>query len=285
MKRTIPSLAAAATWLCAVLLAGSAFAQQTPEPQKEAKDYLLSFELFKPNFDTSFDHDNFAVETSTMFLSFGMRLNDNLRLKAELPAAYCGMKQGPGSGGTVGNPYVGLEGHATDSDVYLEIGARAPLAPTADSNLGRKSAALSGVFTDPVDREEAFISDTVPITASISYRPVLKSGVGFDLRTTPSFWLSTKKGIDDEFYILYSGRIFARALDDKLEVGSAFSGRWWTSKSGSMDFGDETTHQMILDASYALGQVRPGVTFRLPLDKDMKNVQQYVFGLNLGVNF
>lgn len=285
MGRTIQHATAAALWLFAALLSSTALAQPMTEKQEKPQNFV-SLELYKPSFDSSFDHNNFAFETGTMFLSAGLPINDNLRIKAELPFAYCGMKQGPGSGGTVGNPYLGLEGHAKGSDIYLEIGARAPIAPNTDSSDARLNGAMVGLASEMVDREEAFLSDTVPVIASLSYRPRLESGLGFDLRMGPSLWIATKNDARDntETYVLYSGRVLYRALEDKLELGAGMSGRWWMT-SGSTEIGDQTMHQATFDISYALGDVRPGIVFRLPVDKSTRDIQEFNFGLNLGFNF
>jgi hypothetical protein len=49
------------------------------------------------------------------------------------------------------------------------------------------------------------------------------------------------------------------------------------------DYGERSVHQLGFAASAGLGNVRPGVHIRLPLDDDLKDALDFVIGFSLGV--
>ena len=48
--------------------------------------------------------------------------------------------------------------------------------------------------------------------------------------------------------------------------------------------GERTFQQLGLGAQVTLGSVQPGITFRVPLDKDLSDTLDFVVGLTLSVH-
>ena len=177
---------------------------------------------------------------------------------------------------TLGNPYFGIELHGNNSPLYGEIGVRLPLAPDTDEN----EAAIVGLFTELVDRAEAFISDAIPISGAINYRHKNPTGFVLRLRGGSALWIETGEGDETELFLLYS--VQAGYESSKFNFIGGFTGRWWLNEDG--DFGERTFHQLGLAANVAFGVARPGISFRVPLDEDMTDILDIVYGLTLSLN-
>jgi hypothetical protein len=247
-------------------------------------DKTITLEILKPNFD---GEDNTTLATSALFLSFRSPLSKKLHFVAELPFAHSGFEAiNRGESGstsvdesesTLGNPYFGLEIAGQSSPVFAEIGIRVPFA--AEDKLG---AVVTGFFTD-FDRFEAFLPDLVPITGMLNYYHKEASGLAIRLRGGSSLLINHNKEKNEdatEWFLGYSAQ--AGYESERVSVLGGVTGRANISE-GDLDFGERSIHQLGFNASVGLGNVRPGVHFRLPLDDDLKNSLDFVLGFNLGI--
>lgn len=241
-----------------------------------SSDKLLALEILKPSFK---GEENVSFPTAAYFLSYRTPLSENVRFVGELPFAhgdfgreanFFSFRIGPGS--TFGNPYFGLELQRADSPLFAEIGMRAPLA--SDSQIQAVTTGFSADF----DRMEAFVPNTVPFTGMLNFRQKSASGLTLRLRGGPSFLLGTKGG-DSEWLLGYSAQVGYET--QPFSVNAGLTGR--ANLSGEGDYGERSIHQLGLSANLGLGQFRPGVHFRMPLDKDTKEGLDYVVGVNLGI--
>jgi hypothetical protein len=259
------------------LLPGSILGQ--PLWLDRSHDKTIALEILKPSFDDRTFIKNTKFVTSALFLSLRLPLSENLHFVGELPFANGGFDfDGESeSESTIGNPYLGLEISGQNSPVFAELGIRAPLAK--EENFGT----LIGVLTDFVDRAEAFTPDMVSITAMANYRYKNPSGFVTRLRGGPAFWVNTDKQEfedDTELFLLYSMQ--AGYESEQVSIGGGFTGRWLLTEK-DLTFGEQTFHQLAFAASAGLGNLRPGIQIRLPLDDDFKEVVDFVFGVNLGI--
>ncbi|MDZ7344111.1 MAG: hypothetical protein ONA90_06315, partial [candidate division KSB1 bacterium] len=151
---------------------------------------MLALEILKPNFK---GEDKSSFTTSALFLSYRTPLSQNVRFVGELPFAHGDfgtanfffLRIEPGS--TVGNPYLGVEMQSAGSPLFVEIGVRVPVA--SENEIQAVTTGLTADF----DRLEAFLTNTVPITAMLNYRPKAASGFTMRLRGGPSL-LVNKEG-------------------------------------------------------------------------------------------
>lgn len=239
-------------------------------------DKMLAFEILKPSF---IGEENVSFTTAAYFLSYRTPLSENVRFVGELPFAhgdfgrevnFFSFRIGPGS--TFGNPYFGLELQRAGSPLFVEIGVRAPLASD-----GQIQAITTGLTAD-FDRMEAFVPNTVPFTGMLNLWKKSASGLTFRLRGGPSFLVGTKGG-GSEWLLGYSAQVGYETQPFSLNAG--LSGR--ANLSGEGDYGERSIHQLGLSANLGLGQFRPGVHFRMPLDQDTREGLNYVVGINLGI--
>lgn len=153
------------------LLAGSAIAQSPW--LSNTRTSSLALEWDKPWLDSrTYDQDDIATGSSVLFVTGRLRMNDNLRLEAELPVSYFGFKRATpfakDNSTMLGNIYVGgiynLFMQNPDNEAFIELGVR---IPTTQEPSDKRFGNQLGGFSE-VDRREAFSYDTwsIPLIAT-----------------------------------------------------------------------------------------------------------------------
>ncbi|MFQ5823224.1 MAG: hypothetical protein ACE5JB_04135 [bacterium] len=241
----------------------------------QSLDNTLSLEIFKPDFKDINGNDNTTFVTSAIFLSLRLPISKKVILVADIPFVHAGLdfrNRDNISESMIGNPYLGLEFRRRDFPVFTELGLRVPLAPD------KFFPSQVGIFSD-FDRLEAFLPDVVALLGAVNYQHNIISDFVLRLRAGPSLLLNTDDADDSELYLLYNALL---SYEGKLiGIRSGFTGRLIFTDEGSI--GERTFLEFGLTASIALGNVRPGVHFRLPLEDDLTEVLDFVIGINLGI--
>ncbi len=230
----------------------------------------VAVELYRPGFD---QQDELKSSSYALFLSGKVRASEAVAVVGEVPVAFGGFRSDYDAATQIGNPYVGLEVGRAEQHAWLELGGRLPVVGS-DAH----SAVAVGLFSD-IDRMSAFASEAATISAALNVGTRSSSGLGFRVRAGPELVIPTRSGPDTEKLVYYGAQL--SQVRGPLDVSVHAGGVWDVSESGN--FGERTVHQAGFGASYAIGGVRPGVTVRLPLDKDMTEVLDYVVGLTLQV--
>ncbi len=261
-----------ATLLVTTFLTSSLSAQSLwLDPSHERTIWL---EVLKPVFEGD---DNTTFTSSAFFFTLRLPIGKNVLFVGELPLAHAGIESGFGSDrseNAIGNPYFGLQTGGEAAPYFGEFGVRAPIASEEDA-----SASFIGIFSD-IDREEAFIPDLLLITGILNHRYQARSGFLVRLRGGIHVWIPTESGGDSEAWLVYSGQ--AGYASEQFSIEGGFTGRY-SLTAGTGDFGGRTLHQFGFVARIGLGNVRPGVHMRLPLDQDLSDVLDFVFGLNVAI--
>jgi hypothetical protein len=249
-------------------------------------DKSVSLEILKPNFKHE-EHTKFP--TSAFFFSLRLPLADSLRLAVELPVAHVAYQQydydyysyhvtiHKKSETAIGNPYIGLEARSNVKNWFGEIGLRLPLASEKKYN-----AQWIGITSD-FDREEAFGSKLLPLQLSLNYHVRDASGFAMRLRFGPDLWIRTasESGGDNTRLLLhYSAQMGYEG--DRFSILAGVTGRWMLSGE-NLTFAERTFHQLGFEANVALGRFRPGLHIRFPLDKDLSDLFERVYGLNCSI--
>ncbi|MFQ5866093.1 MAG: hypothetical protein ACE5IW_12785 [bacterium] len=235
----------------------------------------VSLEIFKPDFEDINGSDNTTFLTSAIFLSLRLPLGERVFFVADLPFVHAGLDfrfRDNVSESMIGNPYLGLEFRRQDVPVFAEIGLRGPLASD------KFFPSRVGIFSD-FGRLEAFLPDVLSILGAVNFRPNLTSDLFVRLRTGPSLLINTEDVDNSELYLIYSALLI---YDGKIfGIRGGFTGRLIFTDEG--DIGERTFVEFGLTASLALGNVHPGGHFRLPLEDDLSEVLDFVFGIHVGV--
>ncbi len=240
-------------------------------------DKTLTLEILKPDFD---GEDNSTFTTSVLFLALRQPIGDRAMLVAELPFAHAGWDSrfgGDESDNTLGNPYAGFEIYNQNASFIAEVGLRVPVADE------EKSATYVGLLTEITERYDAFAPKFLPLTAFMNYRYQAPTGFVLRLRGGPAFWINTDKDrYEDgtEFFLNYSAQVGYES--NRFDLLGGFSGRALVSEE-DLDARERTVHQLGLAATVTLGSVRPGMQVRIPLDEDVTEMLDAVFGLHFGI--
>lgn len=247
-------------------------------------DRAIWLEVLKPNFSEEFlTNGGFfspplksTFATSAVFLSTRWRVSGPLLLRAEIPFVNVGFKGQPQFfGGTsenqFGNPFVGIELGRPDASSSGEIGVRIPIVDDE-----HPFSAQMASYID-FDRFEAFLPNVWTFTAMANVQFTGKTGLLLRLRAGPAFFLPTESGPDPELFGDYSVQAGYQA--NRATVLGGLSGRGWLTES---DLSNRFIDQLGFAASYTFGNFIPGVHFRVPLDDNLSNYVDFIFGINVG---
>ncbi len=261
----------------------------------QTADRAIYLEIQKPNFTNEFLGGGLFTEpmkttfaTATFFLSGRFRLGGLLTLKAELPFTNAGLKDytfidffgdtvhfDSYSENQFGNPLVGVEIGAPGSRFAADFAVRFPIVD--DEHLLASEFAL---VTD-YDRFEAFFPDIMTFTAGANYRYTGPTGLLINLRAGPAFMAVTEEGndTDPELFADYGAQIGYQK--DRITLMGGFTGRAIITE-GDLSFSERTIQQLGLSGSHAFGNFIPGLLFRVPMDDDLGDILDFVFGINVG---
>lgn len=278
MQRTESYLAAAISAMSLATIVPASLPAQSIWLDRQ-HDKTIAVEVLIPNFS----EENTTTSAWATFLSLRAPLSKNLNLVGELPIAHNSFEfrffgsRISESETAIGNPYLGLEIKGQDAPIFAEVGLRLPLAP--EENVG----VLGGLYSD-VDRLEAFMPKMLPITAMLNFRQKTWGGMFLRLRGGASLLINTgaeENDFDDtETFIGYSAQLGYES--EPVSVIGGFTGRANLTQEDA-NYGERSVHQLGFAASFGLGNVRPGVHLRLPLDEDLKDTVDFVLGFHLGV--
>ncbi|UCC49860.1 MAG: hypothetical protein JSV41_06815 [Gemmatimonadota bacterium] len=136
---------------------------------------------------------------------------------------------------------------------------------------------------DFVDRWEAFWHEILSLHSAFNYRYSGPTGLVLGFRLAPVLWMDTGDALRDdvELFALYGAHAGYEVAN--FAVRGGFSGRAHITEEDYDNLGERTWHQFVLAASYGLGRWWPGVQIRVPLDEDLSDAIDLVFGLSLAV--
>jgi hypothetical protein len=246
---TARSLAAQSLWL-------------GPEPR------VVLLEVFHPTFTGSaLEFPSFAA-----YLTGRLSLSPGLALQVELPVAHAKFTAvlADLSETGVGSPYVGLVLRRPGSRAWGEVGARIPISTD-------NASVIVGAFAD-LDRLPAWSSDVLPVTALAGYRWASTWGGFVAVRGGPGIWIDVG---DAESEAVLHASLQAGVESARFAITGAVTSMTVITTDGGL--GDRSLFQGGLVAEARLGTVRPGVTVFVPLDDDLGNAIDLVYGLRLAV--
>ena len=160
------------------------------------------------------------------------------------------------SSSTFGNPYLGIETRAASSPIFIEFGARIPLA--SDKQF---PAFVTGYYSDVI-RQDAFLPKITSIVAAFNLREVTPSKVAYRLRLSPVLAIPTEGPGDTDLFAVYS--FLVGYYGSHARIGGGMSGRALVTES-FYNLGYRTVNQVELHADFLSGALRPGLDLRLPL--------------------
>ena len=239
----------------------------------------VSGEFFRPSYESQG-----SVKLSSWILLLGVKANisERVALLAELPYANGKLNfssnffSNDRSQSAIMNPYIGLEFLSRRQKTSFEVGVRLPVADE-----DKALAAQAGILSD-LDRFDAFIPNILAINGLLHVNSVSSGGFAFRLHAGPNFWVltDTNNGVEDgvELLLKYAGELGYDT--EQLSLSAGISGLLIATES-DLDLSERTLHQFIAAVTVGLGNVRPGIQFRLPLDENTGI--DYVLGANVAI--
>ena len=220
-----------------------------------------------------------STSSGPFFFSVAFPIDQRLALNFELPYARASVDDpflGKYSDNTVGNPYFGLQvGSLVKPTSFVgELGVR--LAATNENSFFSSTMAVLSEF----ERAEAFLPKTNTLSAAgniVIRRPTS----GARIRVGVSELLASESNGGNNTLIDYGAQ--ATTDVEQFRFGGALTGRYAASGSGT--FSERSNHFATGAASVALGGFRPGVSVRLPFDKEMRDIAPWTIGLSLEYEF
>lgn len=243
--------------------AQSLWLPREPEP-------WIAVEGLKPFFDGG----GLSFFSTAWFVSGRLRTGNTVVLVGEIPFAFASFDDPffrSESDAAVGNIYFGAEFGSQSSPAFLELGVRAPLSPE------NTAAFPVGTFTD-LDRWEAFVPNLVPVSLLGNYYSMSEHGLVLRFRGGGIVWVPTETGPDTELLALLNAQVGFQRPDAKFGVLGGLTSRITVTTSGS--FSERSAFQAGANGWFALGRVRPGILFLVPLDSELRDIVSLTVGLN-----
>ena len=246
----------------------------------------VSLEIIKPSFENYSGEIDTKLLNMVTFLSIKNHFQKDIAFVAEIPFAntnieetylyYAGGFTRETKSTTIGNPYLGLEIGDRNNHFTGNIGIRLPFTSMTETD-----AAAMGIITDP-DRAEAFgMKSAYLIMEARSYLSLSNSN-WLRLGAGPSFEIPTEgQNREVESYVHYYAQLLLST--EPLSVITGFSG-FMNATASDWELSKMTIHQFGVTAAYNIGRFSPGFHIRVPLDKDLGDALNYVYGINITVS-
>lgn len=229
----------------------------------------VALEILKPSYASNVETTFF---TATWFISGRVFVSETIALTGELPINHIGISEIDESETDLGNVYLGVEIHNQSATVVTEIGMR---LPSADDT------AFLGAFTDFVDRADAFATDVFPFIWAVTVQKKGNTGALVRFRPGLTTWIAKGDREDAEIFVTYSLQGGYEA--EEFGILAGIGGRWLTT-SDNATFGESSYHQLGVAIDFGAGRARPGLTVRVPLDEDLRDVLDIAYGLTVSID-
>ncbi|RMG40174.1 MAG: hypothetical protein D6732_03370 [Methanobacteriota archaeon] len=245
-------------------------------------DRGVALEALKPTFT---DNEGVEFSTSALYLSAHTTIGKGFWIIGELPVVHYGFSPTQDqqneqeiSETAVANAYFGFQYQTTGREFMADVGVRLPFLSEE-----KEIASQSGLYSD-LERWDAFVPHALTFSGLGRYQHRFDNGFYAGVRGGAAYQINTEKDAGEDranFYLLYG--INAGYAMERLDFNADLIGRFLTTNEEG-GFGENTMHLATLSANYRVGKVQPGLLVKLPLDKDLTDVIDYVVGLQFAVN-
>lgn len=231
----------------------------------------LTVEVLFPNFDNTLGAQATGM---TVLLSGGIAVTDLVSIKLEVPYVETTTEFGGSSSSksSLANTYLGVGLGKSSELVSGEFGVR--LNTLAEKN---SFAGFSGIFGD-FPRIERYLTEATTVHAGVNVRPRFDQ-FSVLLRFSPMLWIPEGGG-DNELFSSYG--VGAAYESDIINAGAGVNGLWMMTEQGGFFGNKDALHHVQLEVNKEFGMLRPGIMFRVPLDKELDMIN-YTIGAYVNV--
>lgn len=244
--------------LAAALVPGTLAAQEHHEGHAAAPRAGLTFEFQQTNFD---DVEDVSFLSGAYHLYGWHRLGEG-KLFARLPFAYLKADSellGDESSSSIGNPQIG---YALERGNVSIVGS--VFIPAASDE---EAAPIYAAFAD-ITRLEAFIPDLTALRLGVEAELPISPSTHVLLEAVPALWLYGGDTEQDNDFVLHHALGLGYAAPMVRASGRIEGSTLLTSEDE--DEGDNTELQFGLNADFLAGNIRPGVSLRLPVTSELR---------------
>jgi hypothetical protein len=239
----------------------------------------VSLQIFKPGLA---EHSsNYGLLTSTWVVSTRFDAGSNTAFFVSLPVSNAVMDfewsylDHSAKQTVIGNPYIGFEFGSWDTLRTVRplgrVGFRIPIA--SDD----KDWAASIGHVTLFNSFESMIPELWTIQVGMGVDLVSRTGLAGSINVDVATMIPNEGG-DSEIFgnfgltLIYASRGFSGSI--------GYAGRVWLSE-GDMSLSERTVDQLGFETGYRIGSFRPGAHLRLPLDENLSDEIDNIYGLSL----
>ena len=257
--------------LLTLALSGSALATNSWLNPKYKPGVQL--ELYIPSFNT--DYGDIERSALSVIASSYVKISQNTRLVLEVPWQRVSVKNDFNIDLTesgLGNIYFGAVWSRQGSSEIIEIGARAPI-------VGEDGFATAYARYTVPDRLEAYLEEATSGRVAFGYRYETAEQVTVKFLGGPT--VLHMKDADTE--VLLDLRFETWMDRTKFFAGGAVVTRFLLTDEH--DFAERLTSQLMFAGGPKFGSFQPGLNVIVPLDDDISEIVDVVYGANLSYFF
>jgi hypothetical protein len=236
--------------------------------------------------------DGHKFFTGTMVPSLTVRAGEGIRVEADLPLARAGVEGA--SSLRLGNPHLGLRIGDDAKPVSGILGIRFPASRRTTTPIAGQAVQV-GTISD-YDDFEAYAPNLLTLRGGLEFRRTRSNGLLFGVRGATSLQVNTSgdPAADSEMSLDYGVRTGYEGA--RLLATAAITGRYVLTapafgfacatdddECNPKGFNERTHHQVTGVVELRSMSFRPRVTFRVPLDEDLRNIAGAVLGVGVSI--
>lgn len=233
----------------------------------------IQLELNIPSFNI--DYGSSERSARSVMISAYVGVSQNTRLVLEVPWQRVAINNGYNLDITesgLGNIYLGAVWSRPGSSELIEIGVRAPLVNEDGF------ATAYAIYTVP-DRLEAYLEEATSGRVAFGYRYESAEQLTVKFLAGPTVLHIN----DSDAEVLLDMRFESWMDRASFFAGGAFVARFVLTDEG--EFADRLTSQMMFAGGLKFGSFQPGLNLIVPLDDDVSEVVDIVYGANFSYFF
>lgn len=237
--------------------------------------------------------DGHKFFTGTFVPSMSLRAGEGFRVEADIPIARAGAEGA--SSVRLGNPYIGLRIGEDAKPVSGILGLRIPASKKPTTAIASQAFA-TGMISD-YDNFEAYSANLVTVRGGLEYRRARSDGLMVGLRGAGSLQLNTSGDPAADSEMLFDYGVRAGYDGTRALATVALTGRYLVTAPASgfvchaedpdcnpKGFNERTHHQVTGVLELRSGGLRPRVSLRVPLDKDLRDIAGAVLGVGISIS-
>ena len=226
---------------------------------------------------------NYKFPTFAAIPSASIRVAEGIRVEGDFPLMRAGYDFGGTTGAQtslrVGNPYIGFRVGDDAKPVSGALGVRLPLGEKPTDAAGQY-AVRTGTASS-FDDYEAFAPNTVLVRAALEGRWGTSSFFGAKLGGSIVVPTAGNPLTQTVKYIDYGVRLGTSGATAEASV--AMTGRLISQSVSGSGIAARTHHALMGAVGLTRGMLRPRLSLRFPLDKDLTDVAAAVLGVGFTV--